>query len=47
MSPRNSNQSPDSPGIYDGLLFAAFSAVVMGLVMLVFELIQSHGKVFG
>lgn len=38
MSPRNSNPGPDSPGIYDGLLFASFFALIVGIVMLVFEL---------
>lgn len=38
MSPRSSNSGPESPGIYDGLLFAALAAVIMGIVMLVFEL---------
>lgn len=38
MSPRSSKQGPDSPGIYDSLLGAAFVALIVGIVMLVFEL---------
>lgn len=38
MSPRSSNPGPDSPGIYDGLLAAAFVALIVGIAMLVFEL---------
>jgi len=38
MSPRNSNQNPDTPGIYEGLLFVSLAAVIMGITMLVFEL---------